>query len=257
MAVATAKQGALTGGHVSLRLARASDAEEIARFYAPYALGTAINFEYEAPDAVEFARRIETVEKTYPFIVAVERGGEGSASTERVVGYAFASPMGARPAYGWSIDTSIYLDRSVRGRGIGTALYAGLEAVLREQGVVNIFACITVRGDDDLHDLPASAVGELGAVSKECGSAGVQSVDDPHLPLASPRFHAAKGFHVVGREIGCGYKLGRWYDKLWMEKQLASRNSAPTPVTLLSDLPAGEVERLLLSATVLGKRRMP
>lgn len=212
---------------VTLRLATASDADDIARFYAPYAEETAINFEYEAPDAEEFARRIEEVEQKFPFIVAQANG--------RVLGYAFARGMGERPAYGWSIDTSIYLDKSIRGHHVGSALYGALEAILIEQGVINMFACITVRRDDGLYDLS----GVPGLTDANA------SASDPHLPLTSPRFHAARGFHVVGRERSCGYKLGTWYDKLWMEKQVGERLEQPVPVTALPELPDEKVAAIL------------
>ncbi|MCI1984825.1 MAG: GNAT family N-acetyltransferase [Bifidobacteriaceae bacterium] len=211
---------------VTLRLACADDADDIAKFYAHYVLDTVINFEYEAPDAAEFRRRIADVSAKYPFIVAANNHG-------RVLGYAFAHAMGARPAYGWAVDLSIYLDPDVRGHGLGTALYGALEDILRLQGVVTEFACITVRRDDGLYDL--SSVRGVSSVPGLTDSNA--STNDPHLPLTSPRFHAAQGFRVVGRDRGCGYKLGTWYDKLWMEKQLADYPESPQPIAPIGSLP--------------------
>ena len=102
-------------GDVSLRLAREEDAGDMARFYRPYVVSTAVNFEYDPPDAAEFRHRIRTVLQRFAFIVAVSRDGQ-------VIGYTFAHPMGDRPAYAWSIGTSIYLDQAVRGRHVGSAL---------------------------------------------------------------------------------------------------------------------------------------
>lgn len=221
---------------VTLRLATPQDAGEIAAFYAPYATDTAVNFEYDAPDAAEFARRIEGVQRTFPFIVAVEH--DPSGGTERIVGYVFAVPMGSRPAYTWSADTSIYLDRSHRGHRIGTLLYDALEPILRYQGIVELFSCITVSEHDDLTDFRDPTALELT----------VSRVQDPHLPVTSPRFHKAKGYFPVGRELGVGYKLGTWYDKLWMQKHLQARPAEPKPIVTLPNVPAHVIEEAFAEA---------
>ncbi|MBT1179814.1 GNAT family N-acetyltransferase [Bifidobacterium vespertilionis] len=215
---------------VSLRLATPQDAGEIAAFYAPYATDTAINFEYDAPDAAEFAWRIESVQRTFPFIVTVEH--DPSSGKEHIVGYVFASPMGSRPAYTWSADTSIYLNRNYRGHRIGTLLYDALEPILRYQGIVELFSCITVSEHDDLTDFRDPSALELT----------VSRVYDPHLPATSPRFHKANGYFPVGREYGVGYKLGTWYDKLWMQKHLQPRPATPAPLITLPNVPEGVIE---------------
>ncbi|KAB8290979.1 GNAT family N-acetyltransferase [Bifidobacterium avesanii] len=217
------------GERITLRLATPQDAGEIAEFYAPYATGTAVNFEYDAPDAAEFARRIEGVQRTFPFITAVRHDPFGG---EHIVGYVFATPMGSRPAYTWSADTSIYLNRDYRGHRIGTLLYDALEPILAYQGVVELFSCITVSEHDDLADLTDPAARE----------ATLARVNDPHLPVTSPRFHRAKGYFPVGRELGVGYKLGTWYDKLWMQKHLQARPAEPKPLVKLPDVPESVID---------------
>lgn len=224
-----------------LRLARREDAVQIARFYAPYALETAVNFEYEAPDAEEFARRIDRVQQRFPFIVAElvhADADDDDADAHRVVGYAFAVAMGDRPAWDWAIDTSIYLDREVRGHHIGSTLYRALEEILVRQNVVESLSCITVSEQDDLRDL-----NDLNdqALRERTWS----KVQDPHLPMTSPRFHAANGYTVVGREPGVGFKFNTWYDKLWMQKRLQPRPARPLPVVPLPQLPQNIVDEVL------------
>lgn len=211
---------------VQIRLAKPEDSLEIAAFYSPYVLNTAINFEYDPPSAEEYRKRIIEVQQRLPFIVATNWQG-------KVIGYVYASPMRLRPAFAWSIVTSIYLDSTVRGKGIGTRLYKALEMILRQQHIVNMFACITVSKDDDLADI-------YGGVPdrKVCSC-------DPHLPATSPRFHASIGFVPVGREIDCGYKLGRWYDKLWMEKQINPRKRVPEDIILLPKMDSQQLDDIL------------
>lgn len=221
---------------ITLRLVTTQDAGEIAAFYAPYAINTAVNFEYDAPDATEFARRIDEVQRTFPFIVAVEHNQ--SSGKEHIVGYVFASPMGSRPAYTWSADTSIYLNQKYRGYRIGTLLYDALEPILRYQGIVELFSCITVSEHDDLTDFRDPAALELT----------VSRAQDPHLPVTSPRFHKANGYFPVGREYGVGYKLGTWYDKLWMQKHLQARPITPAPLITLPNVPKDVIENAFAQA---------
>jgi L-amino acid N-acyltransferase YncA len=53
-----------------IRTAQISDAEELLAIYKPYIENTAITFEYDVPSIEEFANRIKTTLKKYPYIVA-------------------------------------------------------------------------------------------------------------------------------------------------------------------------------------------
>lgn len=63
-----------------IRTAQISDAEELLAIYKPYIENTAITFEYNVPNVEEFANRIKTTLKKYPYIVAELNG--------KIVGYA-------------------------------------------------------------------------------------------------------------------------------------------------------------------------
>ena len=54
-----------------IRTAQINDAEELLAIYKPYIENTAITFEYDVPSIEEFANRIKTTLKKYPYIVAV------------------------------------------------------------------------------------------------------------------------------------------------------------------------------------------
>lgn len=62
-----------------IRTAQISDAEELLAIYKPYIENTAITFEYNVPSIEEFANRIKTTLKRYPYIVA-ELNGKLSAT---------------------------------------------------------------------------------------------------------------------------------------------------------------------------------
>ena len=164
-----------------IRSASIADAARILDIYAPYIEETAISFELEVPTLEEFRSRMATTLQSYPYLVAEQDG--------TILGYAYAGPLGERAAYARSCELSIYLDRRARGRGLGRTLYEELERRLREQGILNLYACI------------ADPV-----------------VEDEYLTYDSERFHAHMGFHKVGKLHKCGHKFGHWYNIIWMEK---------------------------------------
>ena len=164
-----------------IRSARPDDAERLARIFAYYVKNTAVTFEYEAPAADEFRTRILKTQENYPFLVLEEDG--------TVQGYAYAGLFRRQAAYARACELTIYLDPGARGRGCGRALYEALEAELKKRGILNLYACIA--------DPPA---------------------EDEYLTKDSERFHRRLGFVKVGEFHKCGYKFGRWYDMIWMEK---------------------------------------
>lgn len=166
---------------ITIRKATKADAEAIQTIYAPYVRETAISFEYDVPSVEEMAKRIEEVQKTHPWIVAEEDG--------KIVGYAYAHAFYGRAAYQWAVETSIYVDRQEKRKGIGKKLHDTLEDRLKKQGILNMNACIAYI-----------------------------EPEEEHLTQDSVRFHERMGYTKVAHFHLCGKKFGRWYDVIWMEK---------------------------------------
>lgn len=185
---------------IEIRIARTEDAEAIMEIYAPYVRDTAVTFDYEVPDASEFESRIENTLKSYPYLVAVENG--------RVVGYTYAAQFRHKAAYQHDVEVSIYLDKDRRREGIGRQLYRELEKRLIRQNVFLIYGCITA----------------------------TDRADDEHLTRDSISFHEKMGYTLTGRHNLCGYKFGKWYDALWMEKVIAERPEQAEPFVPFSAL---------------------
>jgi len=186
---------------VTVRTASEADAPALLAIYAPYVKETAITFEYDVPGAEEFAGRIGRVLKKYPYLVAEADGA--------AVGYAYAGPFQTRPAYGWAAEVSIYVEQSRKRMGIGRLLYGRLEECLQAQGVLNLYACIAWPPQED-----------------------------PYLTGDSVAFHTGMGYHTAGRFHACGYKFDRWYDIVWMEKQLGEHTAPKTPVRHFGEIKA-------------------
>lgn len=196
---------------IQIRIATEEDAKELLEIYTPYVEQTAITFEYETPSLEEFTERIRNVKKKYPYIVAV--------SENEVLGYAYVSQFKGRPAYDWSVETSIYVRTDVKRGGIGSTLYAALEEILRLQGILNANACIAYPAEND-----------------------------DHLTMDSVHFHAKLGYEMVGRFHQSGYKYNTWYDMVWMEKMLGEHLAKQPAVKPFTEVEALCKEKGIISA---------
>lgn len=94
-----------------------------------------------------------------------------------------------RAAYDWSAETTIYLKYDAVKCGLGRMLYEALEEEMKTRGFLNLYACI-----------------------------GYPIEEDEYLTKNSAQFHAHLGYQTVGEFHKCGYKFGRWYNMIWMEK---------------------------------------
>lgn len=162
-----------------VRVATPDDGAAIARIYTPFVLHTAVTFELEPPDGVELGRRIRSTLERHPYLVAVDDGG--------VIGFAYAGPHRARPAYRWSAEVSVYVSERARGRGVARALYERLFLLLRHRGIVNVYAGIALPND------------------------------------ASIALHDSFGFEALGVYEHVGFKHGRWHDTRWAALTLELR----------------------------------
>lgn len=174
-----------------IRKATALDAKELLEIYSPYVEETAISFELVTPTIEDFTNRISKISAEYPYLVAV--------SDDRIVGYAYASVFHGREAYKHCVETSIYIHKDCRGKGIGRELYNALEIELLKQNVYTLYACITKTDREE----------------------------DSYLTNSSILFHERLGYRLTGVHELCGYKFGRWYSVCWMEKRISDLPDNP------------------------------
>ncbi|MDA0768897.1 MAG: GNAT family N-acetyltransferase [Chloroflexi bacterium] len=121
---------------VGIRLAEASDADQMLEIYAPVVRDTAISFELTAPTKSEFRERIQNTLRQRPWLVYESDG--------RILGYAYAGPFRTREAYQWAGEVTVYVDATSHRGGVGRALYASLLECLRLQGYCRAIAVITL-----------------------------------------------------------------------------------------------------------------
>jgi L-amino acid N-acyltransferase YncA len=169
-----------------IRAALASDIAAITRIYAHAVRHGTASFEIEPPDEPEMARRQRVLfDGGHPYLVAEADGA--------VLGYAYAGPYRARPAYRWSVEDSVYIAPEAQRRGVGRALLEELIAESERRGFRQMIAVI---GD---------------------------SAQTPSIEL-----HRALGFRLIGTIVSVGFKHGRWLDTVLMQRALGRGDtSAP------------------------------
>jgi len=167
----------------TIRPIREADHAAVLDIYAPYITHSVVSFEYEVPSLETFSRRITDITAFYPWLVAVVDG--------RIAGYAYAGPHRARKAYGWSSEVSVYLDAAYHRRGIARKLYQVLFQILRLQGMINVYAGITLPNP------------------------------------ASESLHAAMGFRDIGVYRNTGFKMDAWHDVKWMSLSIGVHTIPP------------------------------
>jgi L-amino acid N-acyltransferase YncA len=175
----------------TVRASEERDLAAITAIYSHHVLHGLATFEIDPPDAAEMARRrAQVLAQGLPYLVAELDG--------RVIGYAYAAPYRARPAYRFTLEDSIYVDPGAVGRGAGRLLLERLIADCTRAGYRQMIAVI---GDSD-----------------NAASIGV---------------HAACGFKPAGSLQSVGFKFGRWVDSVTMQRELGEgRRSLPEELPL-------------------------
>lgn len=167
--------------NIDIHAASATDAARICAIYNNYIATSVISFEEQTVSEAEMVGRIRDVNAAgLPWLVATLEG--------QVMGYAYATKWRARPAYRHSVETSVYLDQEMRGRGCGAALYRSLIEELRARGLHAVIA-------------------------------GIAQPNDRSVAL-----HERLGFRKVAHFPEVGFKFDRWIDMgYWQLNLTASR----------------------------------
>jgi L-amino acid N-acyltransferase YncA len=185
----TTNHSSPTTGAPHLRDATEADLPAIQVIYAHHVLTGVASFEETPPTVDELrARRASVLGHGLPYLVAEIDGV--------VAGYCYATPYRPRAAYRHTIEDSIYIGESFRGRGLGRVLLQAL-----------IGRC------------EAGPWRQMIAVIADGGSGGSLSL------------HDSLGFELIGTLKAVGFKHGRWLDTTLMQRRLgAGADTLPADV---------------------------
>jgi L-amino acid N-acyltransferase YncA len=165
---------------ILIRPAEADDLAAISRIYADAVRHGTASFEIDPPDQDEMTQRFASLRGGgFPYLVAQVDGA--------VVGYAYAGPYRARPAYRFTVEDSIYIVADMHRRGIGRMLLDRLIEEAEQRGFRQMVAVI---GDSD----------QPGSIA----------------------LHAGAGFRIIGTLAAVGFKFDRWLDSVLMQRALGN-----------------------------------
>lgn len=169
---------------IDVTAAGAGDMEAVARIYEAEVLHGLATFEEVAPDVAEITARWRAIcAAGLPYLVARRQGS--------VVGYAYASAFRPRPAYRFTVESSVYVDGAARGQGVGRLLLTRLIARCEAAGWRQMVAVIGGSGN-------AASIG----------------------------LHRAMGFDHRGVMQAVGFKHGAWVDTIVMQRALGAGSGA-------------------------------
>jgi phosphinothricin acetyltransferase len=170
---------------LTVRASTEADVARCAEIYGHHVLHGTASFEVDPPDLAEMRkRRAAVLDLGLPYIVAEKQG--------RLLGYAYAGLYRPRPAYRFTVENSIYIDKDAVGQGVGKALLDPLIDLCTRDGRRQMIAVI----GDSAH-------------------------------VASIKLHASCGFEMVGTLKSVGFKFGRWLDSVLMERPLGPGDTTP------------------------------
>lgn len=172
-----------TPGGVTVRLARRTDAEAIRAIYNREVTASTVVFDLVPRTLDAQVEWIDDHSGAHPALVAVDRDGD-------VLGFGSLPRYRSRPAYGTTVEDSVYVRADARGRGVGSSLLAELVATATANGFHSVIARIVGAND------------------------------------VSIALHRGCGFRLVGVEREVGRKFGQWLDVVVMQRMLATD---PTP----------------------------
>jgi len=170
---------------MQIRPAEADDVAAICAIYSHYVRTNLATFELVPPDEAEIRDRLGAVrDRGLPYLVA--------DVDSMIAGYAYATPWRERPAYGLTVENSVYVDPAHGQRGIGKALMTAIIAACEAAGYRQMMAVIS---------------------EVETG--------------ASIRLHEALGFRHAGILKSVGRKNGVWVDTVLMQRSLGPGDAEP------------------------------
>jgi L-amino acid N-acyltransferase YncA len=166
-----------------IRCGREHSAQILAIFNEVIASSTAL-YDYKARDSAMMASWFDVKEKgSFPVVGVLD-------DTDKLMAFGSYGTFRAWPAYKYTVEHSVYVERSSRRRGAGRLVLAKLIELAQTQGYHNLIAGIDAENS------------------------------------ASIALHQKLGFELCGTVKHAGFKFGRWTD-LQLHQRILPGPEAP------------------------------
>ncbi len=116
-----------------------NDTEALLDIYNYYVLNSIVTFDDEVLSLKTFKDKITRISADYPFIVFEEHN--------EILGYAYGSRWRPKPAYKYTVESTVYVKHDVLGKQVGTKLYKALLSQLKEQNYHIVLGGLTLPND--------------------------------------------------------------------------------------------------------------
>lgn len=158
---------------IEIRNAKERDLSQMLEIYNDIILNTTAVYDYE-PHTLEMRKQWFEIKQQGGFPVFV-------AEEDKIVGFSSFGPFRAWAAYKYSVENSVYVKASERGKGIGKLLMPPLIDAAKKLNMHTIIA-------------------------------GIDATNEASLKL-----HKNFGFEEVAHFKEVGYKFGRWLDLKFLQ----------------------------------------
>lgn len=165
-------------GDYMIRRVKNEDAKRLVEIYNYYIRETEATLELKELTEQEYLERIHQVTSFYPWLVYEEKGV--------IYGFAYLDKFNTRKAYATTADLSIYVDHTLKRKGIGKRLYQEIEKLGLSLGLCKIISLVTTSN------------------------------------RTSISFHKAMGFTKLCLIKNAAYKHGKWVGVTFLEKNVQS-----------------------------------
>lgn len=136
--------------------------------YNHYVSNTVVTFDIEPLSISTFEAKVNRINAEYPFFVFEDNQG--------ILGFAYASRFRPKPAYNFTVESTVYVKQDAHGKGIGSRLYEALLTALQQTDTHTVIGALTIPNE------------------------------------ASVKLHEKFGFKEVALLKEVGLKFGKWHD---------------------------------------------
>ena len=119
-----------------IRKATLADTSALLEIYNYYVIHTTVTFDEVALSLNAFTEKLELILKDYPCIVFEDNN--------EILGFAYGSKFRLKPAYNYTVESTVYVKNGAHGKQIGSKLYTELLAQLKQRNFKSVLGVLTI-----------------------------------------------------------------------------------------------------------------